>query len=89
MMADAEVTDRDAGDINLTGTYYELGYNVMAGGDSALYPFVRVEEVEVTDGSTSDYTTFGLHYRPIDQICFKLDRCDETDTTSFVIGYVF
>ncbi len=89
MMADAEVTDRDAGDINLTGTYYELGYNVMAGGDSALYPFVRVEEVETSDGSTSDYTTFGLHYRPIDQICFKLDKCDETDTTSFVIGYVF
>ena len=89
MMADAHVSDRDVGDINLTGTYYELGYNVMSGGDSALYPFVRVEEVEASDGSTSDYTTFGLHYRPIDQICFKLDKCDETDTTSFVIGYVF
>lgn len=89
MMADAEVTDRDDGDISLTGTYYELGYNVLSGGESALYPFVRVEEVEVTDGSTSDYTTFGVHYRPIDQICFKLDWCNETNTTSFVMGYVF
>jgi hypothetical protein len=98
MMANAEVTDRlddpstvpfVEGDMDITGTYYELGYNVMAGGDSALYPFVRVEEVETSDGSTSDYTTFGVHYRPIDQICFKLDKCDETDTTSFVIGYVF
>ena len=98
MMADAEVSDRTddpgtvdtvEGDMSLTGTYYELGYNLLEGRDSALYPFVRVEEIEKTDGSTSDYTTFGVHYRPIDQICFKLDKCDETDTTSFVIGYVF
>ena len=89
MMADAEVTDRDAGDLELTGTYYELGYNLMDGSDSALYPFIRIEEIETTGGGDSEFTTMGLHYRPIDQICFKLDKCDETDTTSFVIGYVF
>ena len=88
MMADAEVTERVAGDIELTGTYYELGYNLMDGTDSALYPFIRVEEVE-NGGGTDEFTTMGVHYRPIDQICFKLDKCDETDTTSFVIGYVF
>jgi len=97
MMANAEVTDRlddpatgafVEGDMDIRGTYYELGYNLMDGSDSALYPFVRIEEID--DGtSTDEYTTVGVHYRPIDQICFKLDKCDETDTTSFVIGYVF
>ena len=88
MMADAEVTERVAGDIELTGTYYELGYNLLDGADSALYPFIRIEEVESGAG-TDEFTTMGIHFRPIDQICFKLDKCDETDTTSFVIGYVF
>jgi len=97
MMANAEVTDRlddpatgafVEGDMDIRGTYYELGYNLMDGSDSALYPVVRIEEID--DGtSTDEYTTVGVHYRPIDQICFKLDKCDETDTTSFVIGYVF
>jgi len=88
MIADASVTDRDDGDIDLMGTYYELGYDLMSDSDSALYPFIRIEEVETNLGE-DEYTTVGVHYRPIDQICFKLDRCDETDTTSFVIGYVF
>ena len=97
MMAEAEVTDRlddpgtapfVEGDMDLTGTYFELGYNLMDGSDSALYPFIRIEEID--DGAGKDeFTTLGVHYRPIDQICFKLDKCDETDTTSFVIGYVF
>ncbi len=90
--ADDPLTPEDEnfveGDMDLTGTYYELGYNLLDGGESALYPFVRLEEIDA-NGTTTEYTTFGVHYRPIDQICFKLDKCDETDTTSFVIGYVF
>ena len=66
----------------------KLGYDLMPGSDSSLYPFVRFEEIKAA-GVDSEYTTFGLHYRPIDQICFKLDRCNETDTTSLLIGYVF
>jgi len=92
MMADAEVTDRDAGDIELDGTYFELGYNLMSEGDAALYPFIRVEEGETTGGNEVEYTTFGLHYRPIDQLCFKLDQSEDVNgdtTTSFLIGYIF
>jgi hypothetical protein len=76
----------------LTGTYYELGYNLMADSDASLYPFFRQEELDLS-GSEKSITTYGLHYRPIDQIVFKLDVTDDDskdgDTTSFVIGYVF
>jgi hypothetical protein len=96
MYANAEVSDAfDNGlalDIDLTGTYYELGYNLMADSDASLYPFFRQEELDLS-GSEKSITTYGLHYRPIDQIVFKLDVTDDDskdgDTTSFVIGYVF
>ena len=96
MHASAEVSDAfDDGvalDIDLTGTYYELGYNLMADSDASLYPFLRQEELDLS-GSEKSITTYGIHYRPIDQIVFKLDVTDDDskgyDTTSFVIGYVF
>jgi hypothetical protein len=52
---------------------------------------VRYEEIDATGGDR-EITTFGLHYRPIDQIVFKFDRTEEAgadDTLSFVIGYLF
>lgn len=91
MYADASVTQRDAGDVNLDGSYVECGYDLLSGSDSSLYPFVRYEEIDATGGDR-EITTFGLHYRPIDQIVFKFDRTEEDgadDTLSFVIGYLF
>ena len=99
MIADAEVTDRlddpstalVEGDMELTGTYYELGYDLLSERDASLYPYVRYEEVETTGGD-DELTTLGLHYRPIDQLCFKLDQTTNSadeESCSFVIGYVF
>jgi hypothetical protein len=91
LYADASVTDRTVGDIDLSGTYVELGYDLMSESDSSLFPFVRYEEIEATGGDR-EITTIGVHYRPINQVVFKLDRTKEDgadDTVSFVIGYVF
>ena len=91
MYADASVTDRDDGDIDLNGTYWEVGYDILSGSEASLYPYARFEEVETTGGD-DELTTFGLHYRPIDQLCFKLDQTTNSadeETLSFVIGYVF
>ena len=89
--ADASVTDRDAGDLDLNGTYCEVGYDLLSESDASLYPYVRYEEVETTGGD-DELTTLGLHYRPIDQLCFKLDQTTNSadeESCSFVIGYVF
>ena len=46
------------------------------------------------DGFKDDVLTLGLHYRPIDQVVFKLDHAAFQDgaqenVTTFLIGYVF
>jgi hypothetical protein len=98
LVADARVRDRAAGDMNLGGGYLEAGYDILAESETqSLYPFVRWETID-TDvsalGFEDDVLTVGLHYRPIDQVVFKLDHAtfqDGTheDVTTFLIGYVF
>jgi len=91
LYAEASVTDRDSGDLDLSGAYCELGYDLLSESEASLYPYVRYEEIE-TSGGDDEFTTFGIHYRPMDQLCFKLDQSTNSadeETLSFVIGYVF
>lgn len=98
LVADAAVDDRVAGDMDLSGWYAELGYDVFANDDSkALYPYLRLEDIDtdITAGGIEDTaTTIGLHYRPIDQIVIKADVTtydDEmlADRLMITLGWVF
>ncbi len=95
MLAVAGVEDRAAGDINLSGAYTELGYDLLGGdGEEALYPFLRYEDLDEDDGNDTTALTYGLHYRPLDNLVFKLDHTDYgdgdgDDVTTFLLGYVF
>lgn len=90
----------------LEGKYVEAGYDVLSalapGSRQSLYPFVRFEwidtQAEVPSGFASDpandddITTFGLHYKPISNLVFKLDYDDfdrGTDRWNLSFGYVF
>jgi len=98
LVADAGVRDRAKGDMNLGGGYLEAGYDILAESETqSLYPFVRWETIDTdvsAGGFEDDVLTVGLHYRPIDQVVFKLDHATfqdgpEDDVTTFLIGYVF
>jgi hypothetical protein len=96
MLAEASVDERTDGDIDLSGYYAELGYDLLGGGkgEAALYPFFRFEEMDENDGNNTTASTFGLHFRPTDSLVFKLDHTDfgdgdGTDVTTFLLGYVF
>lgn len=98
LVADAGVRDRAEGDMNLGGSYLEVGYDILAESETqSLYPFVRWETIDTdvsAGGIKDDVLTVGLHYRPIDQVVFKLDHATfqdgtQDDVTTFLIGYVF
>jgi hypothetical protein len=97
-VAEASVDDRDPGDLDLSGWYVEAGWDLLAGDERmALYPFVRLEEIDTDEGQggvEDTGLTFGLHFRPIDQVVIKLDHTDYDDDavedrTALLVGYVF
>ena len=91
----------------ITGGYLELGVDLLelAGRSQELVPFVRYEQydttAEVADGIANPETAgtdlvFGLTWRPIPQIAFKLDHIvrtaeagSEEQVTSAGLGYMF
>jgi hypothetical protein len=90
----------------MQGYYAELGYDVMAGfwpeTGQALLPYCRWEaldtQAEMAPGFVADPTrdetilTFGIHYRPIDQVVIKVDfqSFDQADDRFQIgMGYVF
>ncbi|MDP6519089.1 MAG: hypothetical protein QF411_04260, partial [Planctomycetota bacterium] len=94
LLAFAKVDERTAGDINLSGSYAEVGYDLLDGGEQALFPFLRYENMDENDGNNTTALTYGLHYRPLDSLVLKLDHTDfgdgdGTDVTTFLMGYVF
>lgn len=70
----------------LEGFYVELGYDLLAGGERSLTPYVRWEQLdtqaEVPAGFTRDPArdveslTLGLAFQPIDSIILKADYQD-------------
>jgi len=91
----------------LTGGYVELGVDLLelAGREQELIPSVRYERydttAEVADGLVDAETAgtdlvFGLTWRPIPQVAFKLDHIvrtaeagSEEQVTSMGLGYMF
>lgn len=90
----------------LDGWYLEAGFDLLSLTDAAqaqtLDLFVRYEEIDtqaslaggLTPGGGIDdtFTTFGLNYRPLDQVVLKADytTLDEGDDVArFLIGYAF
>ena len=91
----------------ITGGYLEFGVDLLelAGRSQELVPFVRYEQydttAEVADGLLDPETAgsdlvFGLTWRPIPQIAFKLDHIvrtaeagSEEQVTSAGLGYMF
>jgi hypothetical protein len=94
----------------LEGWYVELGYDVLAalrpGTRQSLVPFVRWEtydtQAEVPSGFSSnpandvEIATFGVAYKPFDQVVFKLDYQDVDndagtgqDQVNLALGYIF
>ena len=86
----------------MAGYYAEVGYDVFTGSEQALIPFVRFENIDTQQDMASGFTadaaqedtilTFGLHYRPIDQVVIKADfqSYDKSDDVfEILFGYVF
>jgi opacity protein-like surface antigen len=97
--------DKDlAGYDGHTGLLIEAGYDVLSSED-ALIPFLRYEDLNLMDGSglAEDAShlsiiTFGLSYKPLDQVVFKADYSTSeskasnsvsTNTIAFGVGYMF
>lgn len=98
LVADASVEDRAAGDMDLSGWYAEVGWDVLADDEQrALYPFVRFEGIDTDEsagGVDDTVTTLGLHYRPHDSIVIKADFADSDedvldDRFLITLGWVF
>ncbi|MDD0851896.1 hypothetical protein HBN50_02260 [Halobacteriovorax sp. GB3] len=85
----------------MQGYYIEAGYDVMSGSDMAIMPFVRYEtyntQEEVPAGVTKNKSqevtniTYGVQFKPIDRITFKVDYVKntneaETGRDSFNLG---
>lgn len=90
----------------LNGYYGEVGFDVLTlldeGSEQSLTPFVRYEaydtQASVPGGFASSPTrdeklvTFGINWKPISQIVFKLDFADADqglDQWNAAVGYVF
>ena len=94
---------------SMLGWYLEAGFDLfhsMDLGEQALLPFVRYEEVNTQEDVPSgfaesgtydlDIVTIGLHYRPIDELVFKIDFVNtqsaagaDEDLVNLAFGYVF
>ena len=98
LVSEATVDDRTAGDMDLSGWYAEVGYDLLE-NDSvrSLYPFVRIEDIDTdtsAGGVEDTATTIGLHYRPLDHIVLKADVADFQDDAlddrfMITLGWVF
>jgi uncharacterized small protein (DUF1192 family) len=92
----------------LTGQYVQLGYDLLAGrgGEQALIPYGRWEAFNTQDrvpaGFVADpindveIVTFGIEYKPIDQIVIKADHqridneaFDGTSQFNVLLGWIF
>lgn len=90
----------------MTGYYGEIGYDLMTKlaptSGQALLPFVRWESINTQDTMAAGFTadpmqdetvlTFGLHYRPIDNVVIKADfqSYDKGDDRfELLFGYIF
>jgi hypothetical protein len=98
-------TNNRLGD-RLQGYYGEVGFDAMSlicpESSHQLTPFVRWEEIDTNASVPSGFVrdparrdevlTFGINYKPIAQVVFKIDYEDhdnDVDRLNFVIGYVF
>ncbi len=90
----------------LEGYYTEIGFDLMTlseqGSDQSLTPFVRYEAYNTqasvpvgfatSPANDDNLVTFGINYKPISQIVFKLDFADADrglDQWNAAVGYVF
>ncbi len=92
---------RDSGtDEELDGWYVEAGYDLLAGSDLSLTPFIRTSTHDLDAESISlsevESTTFGLAWQPIPDIIFKADHTtnsyadgNEEKIFGVAVGYVF
>ena len=77
---------------DLGGWYLEGGYDLFAGGPTALIPFARWEEVDLQDGVSGgaiDVATVGIAWQPRPEIIFKLDwqrRDSDADGREDILG---
>ncbi|MBC8329812.1 MAG: hypothetical protein H8E31_13815 [Planctomycetes bacterium] len=85
----------------ISGWYLEAGWDVFAGQERALTPFLRYSEydlaADVAADRSSTIVTAGLAYQPIPQLVFKVDFQDQehpgaaadTKVLEFSAGYIF
>jgi len=86
----------------MAGYYAEIGYDMAAGSEQAVIPFVRWENIDTQKDMVAGFTadasqedtilTFGLHYRPIDKVVIKADfqSYDKGDDQfEILFGYIF
>ena len=91
------------------GWYGEIAWNLLArvrGSSQALSPFVRFESLDTQDGVAPGFVadpandrtvrTYGLTYRPIQNIAVKIDYQDVRNGAGigvhrigFALGYLF
>ena len=100
-----DITGQNLAD-EMEGYYFEAGYDVLPLMDvleaGNLSPFVRWEHINtqfrMPQGYTADSAedneilTFGLNYKPVSQVVFKIDYADwnnENDRLTIGMGYVF
>lgn len=68
----------------MEGSYFELGYDLNYGNSkSQIIPFIRYEDIntqrqvnesfEADDAQDETYLTFGVNYKPLSNIVFKVD----------------
>lgn len=97
---DGATTLGNPGD-EVEGWYLEAGWDVLAGGESALTPFVRHEILDLaadapTDRATTIWT-LGCAWQPRQQLVFKIDLQDhdapgtaaDAKVLEIAAGYVF
>ena len=99
------ITGQNVAD-EMEGYYFEAGYDVLPLMDvleaGNLSPFVRWEHINTQFSMPQGYTaesaedneilTFGLNYKPVSQVVFKIDYADwnnENDRFTIGMGYVF
>jgi hypothetical protein len=100
LWADGDI-GRDSGiDEELGGWYVEAGYDLLAGSDSSLIPFLRTSTYDLDAESSSlsevESLTLGVAWQPIVEIIFKADHttnssADGSEEKIFgvAVGYVF
>ena len=98
VLSGATVDDRTAGELDLSGWYAEVGYDLLASDpEQSFYPFVRYEEIDTdiaTGGVEDSAFTLGAFYQPIDHLVLKADVTDydkdtHADRVLLTLGWIF